>query len=192
MAVRDFRWRRKMDARIFARFHLDIGIGDVVIQPVDVVDCRDWLAFAGITRPSVRMIRREQQFAEKLHAYTLPRSTPNSRVKDLVDLVLLVHVGELEPSIAGAAIRATFARRATHAVPRHLDPPPAEWLNQFAEMSKACLAGASMSDAFETVRAFYQDLAESEVQRALDRMSETAFDLGLYDRNEMPKGGEDE
>ena len=33
------------------------------------------------------MITREQQFAEKTHAYTLPRSVANSRVKDLVDLV---------------------------------------------------------------------------------------------------------
>ena len=30
------------------------------------------------------MIAREQQFAEKIHAYTLPRNSANSRVKDLV------------------------------------------------------------------------------------------------------------
>jgi hypothetical protein len=182
----------KVDARIFARFHLDVGVGDVVMQPVDVITCRDWLAFAGIARPSVRIIPREQQFAEKLHAYTLPRSTPNSRVKDLVDLALLVRAGELAPSTVSAAIDATFGRRATHAVPRHLDPPPADWLNQFAELSEGSPAGASMSDAFETVRAFCDDLAESEVQRAFDRMSKAAFDVGLYDHNEMPEGGEDE
>lgn len=116
----------RMDARIFARFHLDVGVGDVVIQPVDVVECRDWLAFAGITRPSVRMIPLEQQFAEKFHAYTLPRSTPNSRVKDLVDLALLVHAGKLKLARVSSAIDATFARRGTHAVPRRLDAPPAE------------------------------------------------------------------
>jgi len=157
----------KMDARIFARFHLDVGVGDVVMQPVDVVECRDWLAFGGIARPSVLIIPREQQFAEKLHAYTLPRSIPNSRVKDLVNLALLVRAGELVPPIVSAALKATFGRRATHAVPRHLDPPPAEWLNQFAELSEACLAGASMSEAFETVRAFCDGLADSERQAAL-------------------------
>jgi predicted protein tyrosine phosphatase len=182
----------KMDARVFARFHLDVGVGDVVMRPVDVVECSDWLAFAGIARPSVRIIPREQQFAEKLHAYSLPRSTPNSRVKDLVDLGLLVRDGELQPSVVRAAIDATFGRRATHAVPRRLDPPPAEWLNQFAELSEDCLAGVSMSDAFEMVRAFWNDLAESEAQGALDRLSKAAFDAGLYDRNEMPRGGEDE
>jgi hypothetical protein len=49
-----------------------------------------------------------------------------------------------------------------------------------------------MSDAFETVRAFYDALAESERLTALDRMVKSAFELGLYDRNEMPRGGSDE
>ena len=178
----------KMDARIFARFHLDVGVGDVVMQPVDVVECRDWLAFARITRPSVRMIPREQQFAEKVHAYTLPRSTPNSRVKDLVDLALLVRAGELVPPIVSAALDATFGRRATHAVPRRLDPPPEEWLNQFAELSESCLSGASMSDAFETVRAFLNDLQAAEREASLDRLSRQALDLGLYDRNGRSDG----
>jgi hypothetical protein len=75
----------RMDARIFARFHLDVGIGDVVMRPLETVACQDWLGFAGIQGPQVQMIPREQQFAEKIHAYTLLRSAENSRVKDLVD-----------------------------------------------------------------------------------------------------------
>ena len=75
----------QMDGRIFARFHLDAGIGDVVMQPLETILCQDWLGFAGIETPRVRMIAREQQFAEKVHAYTLPRNAANSRVKDLVD-----------------------------------------------------------------------------------------------------------
>ena len=33
----------RMDKRIFARFHLDAGIGDVVMQPLETIGCRDWL-----------------------------------------------------------------------------------------------------------------------------------------------------
>ena len=69
----------RMDERTFTRFHLDAGIGDVVMQPLETVECRDWLGFAGIETPRVRLIPREQQFAEKIHAYTLPRNTANSR-----------------------------------------------------------------------------------------------------------------
>jgi hypothetical protein len=38
----------RMDERIFARFHLDAGIGDVVSPPLETLVCRDWLGFAGI------------------------------------------------------------------------------------------------------------------------------------------------
>ena len=86
----------RMDERIFARFHLDAGIGDVVMQPLETIVCRDWLGFAGIESSRVRMIAREQQFAEKIHAYTLPRNAANSRVKDLVDLALLIGSGGLD------------------------------------------------------------------------------------------------
>lgn len=43
----------RMDGRIFSRFHLDAGIGDVVMQPLETVECRDWLGFAGIERSCV-------------------------------------------------------------------------------------------------------------------------------------------
>jgi hypothetical protein len=77
--------------RMFARFHLDIGVGDIVIEPMEIFRSRDWLGFAQIPAAAISMISREQQFAEKLHAYTLPRpQNQNSRVRDLVDIVLLV------------------------------------------------------------------------------------------------------
>jgi hypothetical protein len=66
----------------FARFRLDAGVGDVVMRPLETIVCRDWLGFAGIESSRVLMIAREQQFAEKIHAYTLPRNAANSRVKD--------------------------------------------------------------------------------------------------------------
>ena len=55
----------RMDERIFARFHLDVGIGDVVMRPLETVECRDWLGFAGIERPRIRMIARETAVRRK-------------------------------------------------------------------------------------------------------------------------------
>src|SRR5258708_1753948 len=63
----------RMDGREFARVHVDVGIGDEVLEPVDVVEGRDWLRFGGITPPSVPVISLEHQFSQKLHAYSLPR-----------------------------------------------------------------------------------------------------------------------
>jgi Nucleotidyl transferase AbiEii toxin, Type IV TA system len=98
----------RMDNRTFTRFHLDAGIGDVVMQPVETIVCRDWLGFAGIESAHVRMISREQQFAEKVHAYTLPRNFANSRVKDLVDMALLIGSGGMEQPRVFEALRLTF------------------------------------------------------------------------------------
>lgn len=87
----------RMDGREFARFHVDVGIGDEVIEPLDAVAGKDWLDFGGIAAPSFPAISAEQQFAEKVHAYSLPRGArTNTRTKDLVDLVLLIGIGKLD------------------------------------------------------------------------------------------------
>ncbi|MBL0156833.1 MAG: nucleotidyl transferase AbiEii/AbiGii toxin family protein [Bryobacterales bacterium] len=41
----------RMDGRVFARFHLDAGIGDVVMQPLETVVCRDWLVSPASKHP---------------------------------------------------------------------------------------------------------------------------------------------
>jgi hypothetical protein len=65
----------------------------------------------------------EQQFAEKLHAYTLPRSNMNTRVKDLVDMVLLFESGKLNALATAEAFKLTFERRSTHEIPLSLPAP---------------------------------------------------------------------
>jgi hypothetical protein len=40
-----------------------VGIGDEVIEPVDIVTGRDWLGFGGVAPPSFPVISAEQQFA---------------------------------------------------------------------------------------------------------------------------------
>jgi hypothetical protein len=62
----------RMAGRPFVGFHLDIGVGDDLIEPTDRIEGEGWFDFVGLPRPQFRMISREQQFAEKLHAYTLP------------------------------------------------------------------------------------------------------------------------
>lgn len=86
----------RLDGRIFVKFHVDVGIGDVILEPFETLIARDWLAFAEIPSPPVTMIARRQQFAEKVHAYAFPRSTPNSRVRYLVDLHLLIASDSLD------------------------------------------------------------------------------------------------
>ncbi len=155
----------RMDARIFARFHLDAGIGDAVIQPLETVACRDWLGFAGIKQARVLMISREQQFAEKLHAYTLPRSAANSRVKDLVDLALLCRSGDLACERLAEAVRLTFERRKTHALPSALQAPPPDWRARFQALAKECALPEDMDAVFAGVRSFLKAVLASGFER---------------------------
>src|SRR5206468_1065085 len=46
-----------MGGRTFVKFHLDVGIGDVVLDPLEQAHMRDWLGFAGILPPAVPMIQ---------------------------------------------------------------------------------------------------------------------------------------
>jgi hypothetical protein len=151
----------RMDGRIFSRFHLDAGIGDEVIQPVEKIECRDWLDFAGIAGPVVQAISREQQFAEKLHAYTLPRESANSRVKDLVDMALLIRSGGVDPKQVAEAVEITFRRRRTHDVPSTLLPPPEDWEGRFKALSAECGLFDKMDTVFEDVAAFLSRIVRS-------------------------------
>jgi hypothetical protein len=77
-------------------FGVDIGFGDPILGAPDVVTADDTLGFAGISPPTLRLYPIETHIAEKLHAYTLPRARPNSRLKDLPDLALLASVKSLD------------------------------------------------------------------------------------------------
>ena len=148
----------RMDGRIFARFHLDAGVGDVVIQPHETAECHDWLGFAGIEKPRIRMISREQQFAEKIHAYTLPRSSPNSRVKDLVDLALLIADNQLDRRRVINALHLTFDRRRTHALPTSLSVPPPEWQTPFRALAEEGGLQTDIAAVFDNVREFLENV----------------------------------
>jgi len=155
----------RMDERIFARFHLDAGIGDVVMRPLETIVCRDWLGFAGIESSRIRMISREQQFAEKLHAYTLPRNNANSRVKDLVDLALLIGSGGLDKQRILDALLLTFERRGTHELPAGLVPPPADWQIPFHALAEECGLPTDVPAVFARVQEFLEKVLAQRRER---------------------------
>ena len=148
----------RLDGRVFVGFHLDVGMGDAVMEPLEVIEGRDWLGFAGIASPSLYMIPREQQFAEKLHAYTLPRQgAANTRVRDLVDMVLLIHSGTLAKAKAAESIHVTFDRRGTHGVPNILPQPPAEWQKPYNALARECGLSGAIDTAFALLEAYLSE-----------------------------------
>lgn len=149
----------RLDGRTFVRFHLDVGAGDVVLEPHDTTHSHDWLAFAGIPGAEFPTISREQHLAEKLHAYTLQRETPNSRVRDLVDMLLLIDSGKMNRARVKQALAATFKRRNTHPLPASLARPPAAWKTPYRALAATCGLQEDLAAAFDTLNSYYSGLA---------------------------------
>ena len=147
-----------LDDRTFVRFHLDVGAGDVVLGPFDITHAHDWLEFAGIPGAEFPTISREQHFAEKLHSYTLPREMPNSRARDLIDMLLLIGSGKMDRAKVRLALDATFKRRKTHPLPASLTRPPAAWAAPFMALAVTCSLPGDLSAAYEVLSSFYSRL----------------------------------
>lgn len=151
-----FRVAAELDGKIFGyRFGLDVVFADPMVRPPEILLGSDVFAFAGIPPVSVRAYAREVHVAEKLHAFTMPRMRPNSRIKDLPDLALLATTGPFESRVLRETIVETFAPRATHVPPIELPDPPAGWEMPYARMAhENSLCWASLSEVTGAVRAF--------------------------------------
>ncbi len=146
----------RLAGRTFVKFHLDVSTGYVLRQPYESLSGRDWLGFAGAEGVNFPAVSSEEQFAEKLHAYTLPRQgRENTRVKDLVDLVLLIERTKLDAARLPKAIRETFQRRKTHRIPSTLLSPPASWFRPFAGMAAECGLEPDLEAQFGVVARFF-------------------------------------
>ena len=149
-----------LDERLFVRFPIDVVISALFMDPIEQIESEDWLGFAGIEKMPFPAISKEQQFAEKLHAYTLPRAeSENSRVKDLIDLVLLIVSGGLKTNFLKTAIGKVFEYRATHEAPKTISHPPANWKPKFDRLAKECGLDCDLTKAFEQVEAFVSELS---------------------------------
>jgi len=148
----------RLAGRPFARFHLDVGLGDAVLDQPDWVEGSPLLSFAGIPAARVALYPVAQHFAEKVHAYTFPwQDRDNTRVKDLVDLVLLVDSGLLEPDRVQRALRATFETRGTHFLPDRLPEPPVEWAEPYTALAQDLgLPASTLQEAHRYLEVYRQ------------------------------------
>lgn len=160
-----FRAECSLAGKLYGRpFGVDVAFGDPIIGDPEVIVAEDALGFASIAPPALRVYPVETHVAEKLHAYTMPRARPNSRVKDLPDLALIATAGPVEAIRLHAAIDQTFGFRGTHEVPEHLPAPPESWEAPYAATAREDqLRWTTLAEAFEAARAFLDPaLAGSE------------------------------
>jgi hypothetical protein len=89
--------------REFERVAIDIGFTTKPVLKRDTLTSSHLLDFADIAPVQVPTIAIEQHVAEKLHVYTRTYAgdTPSSRIKDLVDLVVIANSTTSRPPESG-------------------------------------------------------------------------------------------
>lgn len=163
-----FRAECRLAGKLYGQpFGVDVAFGDPILGEPEVVVAEDVLAFAGIAPPTLRIYPIETHIAEKLHAYTMPRARPNSRVKDLPDLVLLAAAQTIEAKRLRAALEQTFTFRTTHPLPAMLPDPLAAWETPYAVMAQEDqLAWPTLDAVTKAAKAFLDPVLAGDLDAA--------------------------
>lgn len=131
--------RAELAGRRFEQFPVDVAISEsspIQAEPLIAVNS---LEFAEVSASHLPVVALEQHVAEKLHAYTGtygPDGRESTRVKDLVDLVLIGEMAELDAKCLSRVLATTFERRASQPLPDAVPPPPRSWARPYAELAR--------------------------------------------------------
>ncbi|HYU33610.1 MAG TPA: nucleotidyl transferase AbiEii/AbiGii toxin family protein [Thermoanaerobaculia bacterium] len=85
----------------------------------------------------------------------MPRSRPNTRVRDLPDIALLATAGEINEAELRLALEQTFRFRGTHSLSTSVPAPPAFWEGPYAAMAATDeLIWRTLADVTEAASSF--------------------------------------
>jgi len=131
--------RADLDGRRFEQFPVDVAFSEATPIQAEPLFGANSLEFADIAEQQLPVISLEQHVAEKLHAYTGTfgqDERESTRVKDLVDLVLIGESAEIDAKVLHQALATTFAQRGRQSLPRAIAPPPSSWARPYAVLAR--------------------------------------------------------
>lgn len=129
--------RAELAGRLFEDAIVDVGFSDALPETVDHLRGPDLLSFADIEPVEVPALPLEPHVAEKVHAYsrTYGQGFTSSRVKDLVDLVLVKSLASIDADRLHESLAETFEKRRQHQLPKALPPPPSDWAPAYRRLA---------------------------------------------------------
>ena len=166
-AVR-YRATCELAGREYAAFHLDVAFSAPVLSAPERLPGPSILAFSGLSQIEVPCIRLDQHLAEKVHAYirtygdTARRST---RVKDLVDMMLIQANARLRAGDIRAALTAVFAMRGSQSPPV-LPSPPDTWRVPYRRMAAGLAIPVDLDEGYRLTSAFLTPILDGTVDNA--------------------------
>jgi len=163
--------RALLDGRTFEEFHVDVGFGDPIFEPIEKLEAPgNLLDFAEIPPAVIPCYPLTQQIAEKVHAYTKPRpSGEPSRVRDIIDILLIAELGKIKSSYLLQALHSTFEAKGTHPLPNRLPDPPSSWASPFRKLAKELdLHWNTLDKATEAAHLFLDPILSEDVSGLWD------------------------
>ena len=113
----------------------------------------------------VLLIPLERQIAEKLHAYTRTyKGGGTTRARDLVDLLLIRQHERVDLRRLRETVRRVLLRRATHAGPERVPPPPASLALAYRREARHVTVVAGLDEAHQLL-AQWLDPVLAEIRR---------------------------
>lgn len=164
IAVR-FRIEAELAGRRFETVLLDIGFSDPALWQPERIRPPALLDFAGLEPADIPVLPLEQHIAEKVHAYTrtYAGTRESSRVKDLVDIVLVAAFYELDGARLWTALQSSFDSRATHSLPNSLPHPPATWERSYAKLARELGIPQNLETAHSQAAEFLDPVLRDQV-----------------------------
>jgi hypothetical protein len=161
-----------LDGRLLESFHLDVGAGDPLLSEVEYLTGPAILEFAGIAPATAPVYPLPQQLAEKLHALTRPYVGGEvTRVKDLVDVLLIGQMSGFDIHVLRDALISTFEARDTHPLPERLPSPPRSWDRPFSRLAAELDAPWSrLKEAALAANGFFDPVLSGQTGASWDPM----------------------
>jgi hypothetical protein len=160
--------RSLLAGRLFEEVVIDVGFDLPEGWEPEVVEGPDFLAFADIDPVEAPTLPLELQVAEKVHAYTRSYGAGgwSTRVKDLIDLVLITTNASLDATTLARALRETFEHRDQHELPTALPEPPVEWTTPYRVLARQVSLSPDVAEAFGLASAMLDPVMSGRVRSA--------------------------
>ena len=129
----------ELAGRRFEQFPVNVALSEQPTALPERLPIPNLLEFADIQPTEMPVIALEQHIAEKVHAYTAtygPQQQQSTRVKDLIDLLLIADLATPHADRLRNSLDATFRNRARQPLPSTLPAPPPSWTTPYARAAE--------------------------------------------------------
>lgn len=161
-------WRVKIAAalagRAFGAIQVDVSPRAHELDATDYIRLPNSLDFAGIDTPVIEIVGVHRHAAEKFHGMLRDLGErENTRVRDLIDLVILCEHKLLDPHTLAPAVERVWAERDRNSPPASLPQLPASWPARYERLAdEHNLNAASFAVGVALVAALWADTFPTE------------------------------